>query len=150
METPDSNAPEEIQLRIQALADNELPEEEIAPVLEAIQGSYEYREQYAELLKLKRKLAGVAVSDPGSDWVARAERRIGRRLFRGTGTLLFVISYLALLGVGVVALFREAEIPLYVAILVGIGLAGLLSLLAGAIADRVRERKTDKYRGVLR
>ena len=150
METPDINTPEEIQLRIQALADNELPEEEIAPVLEAIQGSYEYREQYADLLKLKRKLAGLAVKDPGPDWVMRAERRIGRRLFRGTGTLLFVFSYLALLGVGAVALFRDAEIPLYVAILVGIGLAGLLSLLAGAIADRVRERKTDKYRGVLR
>ena len=38
---------ESIKLRIQALADNELPEHEIGEVLNAVQGSYEYREEYA-------------------------------------------------------------------------------------------------------
>ena len=141
---------EEVQLKIQALADNELPEEEIGPVLAAVQGSYEYREEYAELLRLKRRLAGVVASDPGTDWVVAAERSITRKLFRGAGTVFFVGSYLALLGAALIALFRDADTPLYVSILVGVGIAGLVVLLASAIADRVRESKTDKYRGVIR
>jgi hypothetical protein len=141
---------DEIQLKIQALADNELPEEEIGQVLAAVQGSYEYREEYAELLRLKKRLSGVLSKGPGSDWVLAAERSITRKLFRGVGTVFFIGSYLALLGVAVATLFRDSDVPVYVSVLVGVGIAGLLVLLGTAIADRVRESKTDKYRGVIR
>jgi hypothetical protein len=149
MDETELNA-QRIELRIQALADNELPEEEIPEVLEAIQGSYEYRKQYAEVLALKRRLAGLVVRDPGPDWVAAAEKRVARKLFRGTGTVFIIGSYLALLAVGLVSLFRDPDVPLYVSVLVGVGALGLFVLLGNAIADRVRERKTDKYRGILR
>jgi len=139
-----------IELKIQALADNELPESEIPEVLAEIQGSYEYRQQYAEMLSLKRRLAGLAIRPPGPDWVAAAEKRVLRKLFRGTGTTLFVASYLALLGVGFVYLFRDPDVPIFISVLVAVGALGLFVLLGNAIADRVRERKTDKYRGVLR
>lgn len=149
MDRDESNV-DSIQLRIQALADNELPEEEIPEVLDSIQGSYEYRQQYAEILTLKRQLAGLAIKSPGPDWVARAERRIFRRIFRGTATVLFLGAYLALFGVGLVFLLRDPEVPRYVSVLVAVGAVGLVLLLANAISDRVRERKTDKYRGVIR
>ena len=141
---------EEIQLKIQALADNELPEGEIGPVLEAVQGSYEYREEYAELLRLKKRLSGVVGKGPGSDWVLAAERSISRKLFRGIGTVFFIGSYLALVGVAIVTLFQDSEVPIYVSILVGVAILGLVVLLGNAIADRVRESRTDKYRGVMR
>ena len=141
---------EEIQLKIQALADNELPEEEIGAVLEAVQGSYEYRQEFADLLRLKRRLSGMIARGPGADWVIAAERSISRKLFRGVGTVFFIGSYLALLGVAVVTLFRDSDVPAYVSILVGVGIVGLAVLLGTAIADRVRESRTDKYRGVIR
>lgn len=141
---------QDMRLKIQALADNELPEEEIEPVLDAIQGSYGYREEYAALLRLKRQLSGLAVQDPADDWVAQAERRITRKLGRGFGNTLFIGSYVALLGVAIVSLFRDPEVPLVVSILVGVGVLGFVALLATAIADRVRESRTDKYKGVIR
>lgn len=144
------NNNDEIRLKVQALADNELPEQEIGPVLEMIQGSYEYRAEYADLLRLKKRLAGCVVPEPGQDWVAHAERSVMRKLFRGAGTVFFVGSYLGLLAFGLASLFRDPGVPLFASLLVGAGILGLLVLLGSAIADRVRENKTDKYRGVMR
>ena len=144
------NDTEEIQLKIQALADNELPEAEIGPILESVQGSYEYRQEYAELLRLKKRLSGVVGKGPGSDWVLAAERSITRKLFRGIGTVFFIGSYLALLGVALLTLFQDSGVPILVSILVGASVLGLVVLLGTAIADRVRENRTDKYRGVMR
>ena len=140
---------DEIHLRIQALADNELPEEEIDAVLAEIQGSYEYRNEYADLLRMKRRISGTAVRAP-EDWLARAEKRVSRRISRGTGLLLFVGSYVVLIGYALFTLFREPSVPLIVSVLIGSLVLGLIVLLVNAIADRVRESKTDKYRELIR
>lgn len=141
---------EEIRVRIQALVDNELRESEIEPLLEEIQGSYAYRAEYAELLKLRRRLGAGVVPPVSSDWVARAQRRISRRLSQTIGATLLVGSYVALLGYALVTLFAEPDVPRPVAILVALGVAGVVALLANAIADRIRERKTDRYREIIR
>jgi len=141
---------DEIHMKIQALVDNELPESEVDSVLATIQGSYEYRQEYAELLKLRRSLGAGPAGRLPDDWLAKAERKISRRLSRGIGTLLFVGSYLLLLGYAVFSLFDDPDVPLIVSVLVLSGIAGVAVLLANAIADRVRERKTDKYRGIIR
>ena len=141
---------DEIRLKIQALADNELPEEEIEPTLDLIQGSYEYRREYAELLRLKRHLNAQPIPPVTEEWIERAERRISRRISRGTGTVLFVGSYLVLLGYAIFTMFRDPEVPLIVAVLVSTVVLGAGVLLGSAIADRVRERKTDKYREIIR
>lgn len=141
---------EEIRMRIQALVDNELPEQEIEPVLDRIQGSYEYRREYADLLRLRRKLATGSAPPPPQEWIDRAERRISRRIARGTGVILFVGSYLGLLGYGLLTLFRTPDVPRPVSLLVAATAAGAVVLLGNAIADRVRERRTDKYREIVR
>ena len=141
---------DEIRFKIQALADNELPEEEIEPTLDLIQGSYEYRREYAELLRLKRHLNAQPIPPVTEEWIERAERRISRRISRGTGTVLFVGSYLVLLGYAIFTMFRDPEVPLIVAVLVSAVVLGAGVLLGSAIADRVRERKTDKYREIIR
>ena len=148
---PIDNLPtDEILVKIQALADNELPESEIDSVLEAIQGSYEYRDEYAALLKLRRSLGAGPAGRPSEDWLAKTERKISRRLSRGIGTLLFIGSAVALLAYATVSMFRDPDVPRFVSILAAGGAAGAAILLVSAIADRVRERKTDKYRGIIR
>ena len=142
--------PDEIAMKIQALADNELPEQEIDAVLETIQGSYEYRSEYVELLKLKRRLGTGPAPRVSEEWLARAERRVSRRVSRSTGTLLFLGSYIVLFGYALFTLFRDPSLPLMVAVLVTVGVGGAVVLLTSAIADRVRERKTDKYREIIR
>lgn len=141
---------DDVRMKIQALADNELPESEIEPTLEAIQGSYEYRTEYAELLKLRRQLGRGPAPPVSQDWVERAEKRISRRLSRGLGMLLFVGSYAVLLGYAVLTMFRDPDVPLIVSVLMVTAVVGFVVLLGNAIADRVRESKTDKYRGIIR
>ena len=135
---------DDITLKIQALADNELPEEEIQTVMTAIQGSHEYRAEYVEMLRLKKRLAGEAVPELTEEWVDKLERRITRRAGRFSGNLLFIGSYVVLLGYSVYSLFRDSDVPLLVSILVGAGIVGFLLLLGGAIVDRIRESRTDR------
>ena len=142
--------PDDIHLRIQALADNELPESEIEPLLETIQGSYEYRAEYAALLRLRRRLGPGPAPDTDEEWLQKAERRISRRISRPTGTVLLVGSYVLLFAYALYALIREPGIPILVSVLVIAGVVGFVVLLVNAIADRVREGKSDRYRGVIR
>lgn len=148
---PNENIPEDdIRIRIQALVDNELPEGEIEAVLAEIEGSYEYRTEYAELLKLRRKLGPGPSQRVSDEWVERAEARVTRRIGRGLGMVLFLGSYLVLLGYAIYTILREPDVPLIVAVLILGVVAGFVVLLATAIGDRVRERKTDRYRGIIR
>ena len=141
---------DEIRFKIQALADNELPEEEIEPTLDLIQGSYEYRREYAELLRLKRQLNDQPIPPVTEEWIEQAQHRISRRISRGAGTVLLLGSYLVLLGYAIFTMFADPGVPLIVAVLVAAVVLGAAVLLVSAIRDRVHERKTDKYREIIR
>lgn len=141
---------DDVRLKIQALVDNELPESEIEPVLERIQGSYEHRREYAELLQLRRRLGTGPAPRVSEDWLDRAQRRISRRVSRGIGTVLFLGSYVLLVGYALYTLVRDPEVPVIVSVLTVSAVAGIVVLLGNAIADRVRERKTDRYREITR
>lgn len=141
---------EELKLKIQALVDNELSEEEIPDILRKIEGSYEMREDYITLLKLKKRLSGSHGPEPNREWFEQAAYRAGRRAVSWTGNLLFLGSYLALLGYALFSLLRMAEVALWEKIsLAGIAL-GFIVLLSRAIADRIEESRTDKYKGVMK
>ena len=139
-----------MRLKIQALVDNELPEDQIDDVLRAIRMSDEYTAEYADLLRLKQTVAEDAIRALPEEWLEKAEKKILRRIGRGFGQILFIGSYVALLGYSVFTMFRQPAIPVTVTILVSALLAGVVFLLGNAIADRVREGKDDKYRGIIR
>ena len=140
----------DISLKIQALADNELPADEIPALLEAIEGSHEYRDEYARLLKLKRQLAEQPEITVPEEWLEKAERSIRRRIGRNLGLFFFLGSYVGLVGYAVFTMVGTPDMPLAALILVLSFIGGAAFLLVNAIADRIRESKTDKYRGVVR
>jgi hypothetical protein len=140
----------DIKLKIQALIDNELPESEIEPLLKRIESSYEYRQEYVELKKLARRLEGVASPEPPEEWFLRVQRRFSRRLSSVVGKVLFFGSYVALIAYAVYQLLADPAEDLLVKLLIGGILVGFLALLGITISDRMVERKTDKYRGVIR
>ena len=145
-EQPDN----ELSLKIQALADNELPADEIPALLEAIEGSHEYRNEYARLLRLKRQLADQSLVTVPEEWLEKAERRIGRRIGRTLGLFFFLGSYIGLVGYAIYTMVSAPDVPLAALVLVLAFVGGAAFLLANAIVDRIRESKTDKYRGVVR
>jgi len=141
---------EELKLKIQALVDNELDEAEIPTIMDEIEGSYEMRNEYVELLRLRRRLSAIPFPEPPEEWFEKAARRRGRRLFGWTGNLLFVGSYVALLGYALLTLIRGSEASTWVKVGVAGIAAGFIVLLLRAIADRIRESRTDKYKEVMK
>ena len=77
-------------------------------------------------------------------------KRTGRMAFAGIGQVFFFGSYILLLGYALYSLFTDASEGMFIKLVVAGIFIGLLSLLGVAIADRVRESKTDKYKGVMK
>jgi hypothetical protein len=140
----------DMELKIQALVDNELPADEIAPTLESIRHDPSLQREYGELLRLKRHLGPGPSSRISDEWLQKAQRKITRKISRGVGTILLIASYVALAGYALYTIVADPETPVLVSILIGSGVLGFVLLLSNAIMDRVRERKNDKYRGVIR
>jgi hypothetical protein len=138
------------KLKVQALIDNELPEENIDDVVDHIQSCYRCRADYISLLKLQRKMKGLQYPEPPKEWFEELQKKRGRRFTSGLGLILFVGSYLVLFGYALYSLFADSGEGLFIKIVIAGIIAGILFLLGVTIADRVRESKTDKYKEVMK
>lgn len=141
---------QEAKLKVQALIDNELPEDEIDRVVDHIQSCYRCREDYVSLLKLQRKMKGLQYPEPPKEWFEELESKRGRRFSSTLGLILFIGSYIGLLGYALYSLFSDSGEGLFIKIVIGGIIAGALFLLGVTIADRARESKTDRYKEVIK
>ena len=141
---------EQAKLQMQALLDNEIEEQQIAPLIEHLESCYACRNEYIEFLKLQRKLSGIGIPEPPKEWFETLPHKVLRRSGRIAGKVLFLGSYVLLLGYALYSLFSHGSTPGIIKIgVAGIAL-GFFVLLAITIADRARENKTDRYRGVMK
>ncbi len=141
---------DEIRLRVQALADNELPAEQIPAVLEQIENSYEFRQEYRELLILKRRLSGEQIPEPPDAWFDRTTKSVARRTRSMVARIVFLGSYVSLIAYAVISLLLDSSTPGLVRLAVAGIVIGFIGLFAVALSDRMRESKHDKYKGVIR
>ena len=141
---------EEAKIKVQALIDNELTEEEIELTLSHIESCYKCRNLYKEMLVLKKTLQSVNFPEPPREWFEKLEKRVARKVAVWIGKTAFFSSYLLLLIYAVYSLIDSGETnPLVKIAVLGIG-GGLLILLGVSIADRIKEGKTDRYKEVVK
>lgn len=141
---------DEAKLKIQALADGELAESDIPDALEHVQSCYNCREEYISLLQLQKKLKGLIQHEPSAEWFEKLNRRITRKIGSSAGQILFIGSYLALIAYAVYSLFADTGAAVFIKIAVGGILVGVVTMLGITIADRIRESKDDRYKGVMK
>ena len=141
---------QEAKLKVQALIDNELPEQEIDRVIDHVQSCYRCREDYISLLKLQRKLKGLQYPEPPKEWFEKLQQKRARRFSSAFGLILFIGSYLVLLGYALYSMFSDSDEGLFIKIVIAGIIIGVLFLLGVTISDRVRESKTDKYKEVMK
>ena len=141
---------EEARYKLQALMDNELVENEIPEAVNHMESCYRCREEYIGLLTLQKKLKGAAFPEPPGEWFEKAQKKIGRRITSSFGQVLFIGSYVLLLGYLIFSLLISREVPFGLRFLIGGFTGGILVLLGVTVADRVKENKTDKYKGVIK
>ena len=141
---------EQAKLQIQALLDNEIEENQVGPLISHLESCYTCRNEYISFLRLQRKLAGIGVPEPPKEWFEHLPNKVLRRTGRVFGKALFFGSYALLLGYALYNLLSDRNTAGIIRIAVaGIAL-GFVVLLGITIADRVRESKDDRYRGVVK
>jgi predicted anti-sigma-YlaC factor YlaD len=141
---------EEARFKSQLLIDDELNEEEIAPVMEHIESCYKCREEYISFLKLRKKLSGIKNPAPEEEWFETLSKKKGRRFVGGFGLILLAVSYILLLGFALFTLFSDSAEGLFIKIVVAVGVLSVIVLFITALTDRIKESKTDKYKGVIK
>ncbi|MEW5814309.1 MAG: hypothetical protein AB1798_02795 [Spirochaetota bacterium] len=139
-----------IKLKMQALTDHELAESEIPAVIGHLESCYKCRDEYISLLKLQRRMKGLSVPEPQPEWFEALPGKVLRKTTALAGKILFFGSYLLLLGYAVFSLFIDKSADLFIKIAIGALLGGIVVLLGVSIADRIRESKNDRYKGVLK
>ena len=103
-----------------------------------------------DLLRLQRKMKGFKIPEPSEEWFESFPKRIFRRASGSAGRLLFFGSYILLLGYTLYSFFSSSDTDLFLKLVTGGVVFGALLLFGVTIADRMKERKTDKYRGVMK
>ncbi len=141
---------DEIKLKLQAITDNELDEKEIPLVFGHIENCYRCRNDYIELLQLQRKMNNVKYPEPPREWFEDLYKNIPRKISSAAGKVLLLVSYVLLLVWFVFSFFIKDDISLITKVLTGGVVSGLVVLFAVTLTDRLRERKDDKYKGVIK
>jgi hypothetical protein len=141
---------EEAKINSQLLIDDELNEEEIAPLMEHLESCYKCRDEYIGLLKLRKKLAGIKGPAPDEQWFESMQRRKGRKFFSGTGLILMIGSWILLAGYALFTMFNDPGESLFMKIVIAAAAVSVIVLFITALTDRLKERKTDKYKGVMK
>ncbi len=141
---------DEAKLKINALIDNEIDERDIDPLLEHLSTCQSCRNYYKEMLKVSREMNRIQIPDPTDEWYYSFRKKFLRKTGGILGRILFIGSYALLLLYAFYQIFISKEEKLAIKLILGGVLAGIIILLTVTIADRIRESKNDKYKGVIR
>jgi len=140
----------EARLKMQALIDRELGEEEIPRVIDHMESCYGCRQEYIGFLRLQKKLESGDYPEPPREWFDQLEKNRPRRALARLGLILMVGSYAVLALYGLFQAFSEGSEEFLPKLLFGGIMGGALLLLAITFSDRRRESRTDRYKDVKR
>lgn len=141
---------EQAKLQTQALLDNEIEEQQIAPLISHLESCYACRNEYISFLKLQRKLGGIRIPEPPKEWFEKLPNKLLRRTSKIFAKVLFFGSYALLLGYALYSLLSDRNTENIIKVAVAGIAVGFLVLLGITVADRVRESKDDRYKGVMK
>jgi hypothetical protein len=99
---------------------------------------------------LQRKLAGIRIPEPPKEWFEKLPNKVLRRTSKFFAKVLFFGSYALLLGYALYSLLSDRNTENIIKIAVAGIAVGFLVLLGITVADRVRESKDDRYKGVMK
>ena len=141
---------EEAKLKLNALIDNEIEEDEIEPLILHLAQCSRCRKEYQELVKVYKQLKRIGVPEPAPEWYEEFQKKLLRKISGIGGKVFFIGSYILLIGYTFYQIFVSGDADVFIKVIVGGIGAGFILLLGVSIADRIRESKDDRYRGVIR
>jgi hypothetical protein len=145
---------ENIDLRIMAFIDGELPEDQMIEVKKMINREKSYREKYNELLKIKEVTHAMKLKKLPEMYWDEYWRHIYNRLERGISWILISIGAIIVLSYGlwnfVNQLLADHNLDPLLKIGILILLIGAIILMISVIREKLIIKKIDKYKEVER
>ncbi len=139
---------QEIEVLLSGYLDGELTQQDRQRVRVYLERDERYREILAELERVKTETQRLHYEEPSSgDWKAM-EKSLVQDVSRGLGWMILSVWAVAVTSYGLWELATAPDDPLTGKLLVfGFFLAVAL-LFCSVLTQRMRESRTDKYRGV--
>ena len=142
---------DEARIQCSALIDGELKDDKIIKtLLNHLESCYNCRNEYLQLVEINAKMNNIKIPEPEQEWWDSLPQKVIRRFSGGIGLLFFVGSYLLLLGYSIFTTLLKPDVSQIIKFsILGI-VVGIIILISVSIADRIKEAKNDKYKGVIR
>ena len=138
----------EIEVLLSGYLDGELTQQERQKVDVYLERDERYREILAELERVKTETERLHYEEPSSgDW-RTMEKSLVQDVSRGLGWIILSIWAVALTSYGLWELAAAPDEPLTGKLLVFGFFLGVALLFCSVLTQRMRESRTDKYKGV--
>ena len=138
----------EIEVLLSGYLDGELTQQERQKVGVYLERDERYREILAELERVKTATERLHYEEPSSgDWKTM-EQSLVQDVSRGLGWIILSIWAVALTSYGLWELAAAPDEPLTGKLLVFGFFLGVALLFCSVLTQRMRESRTDKYKGV--
>ena len=138
----------EIEVLLSGYLDGELTQQERQKVGVYLERDERYREILAELERVKTETESLNYEEPNSgDWKIM-EKSLVEDVSRGLGWVILSVWAVVLTSYGLWELATAPDEPLLGKLLVFGVFLGVALLFFSVLAQRVRESRTDKYKGV--
>jgi predicted anti-sigma-YlaC factor YlaD len=106
------------------------------------------RRKLTELTELRRRMGKARLSLVGEDKWRETMNDAGNNVLRRLGWILFIAGLLVIGGIGLVAFIGDDSISMSTKLALTAAYGGLAILFVSVLRQRLRERKTDKYKDV--
>ena len=137
---------EEAKLKTSALIDNEIDEKDVPDMISHLESCYRCRNEYIELLSLQKRMKSQPFPEPPTD----CPQGSCVALWVWSGGFSFSLSYALLLAFTLYSYFPSSGEGLFVKLAIGGVSWGVVILFGMTLLDRIREQKTDRYRGIMK
>ena len=138
----------EIEVLLSGYLDGELTQQERQKVGVYLERDERYREILAELERVKTETERLHYEEPSSgDWKTM-EKSLVQDVSRGLGWIILSIWAVSLTSYGLWELAAAPDEPLTGKLLVFGFFLGVALLFCSVLTQRMRESRTDKYKGV--
>lgn len=141
---------DEIEVYLSGYVDGELPQQQRQGVKAHLEACADCRRLVDELSRIKQETRELAYQRPSQKEWKRMERRIFQNVSRGIGWLILIVWAIFTSGYALFHLATAPDEPLIEKIIVFGLFLGLGLLFLSVLSERLREARSDRYRGIQR
>ncbi len=139
---------DEIEIYLSGFVDEELPQQQQQGVVSHLESCPRCRQLVEDLRRIKRETQQLSYQPPSTNEWKRVERHIFQAASRGAGWLILIVWSIFTSGYALFHLATAPDEPLIEKIIVFSLFLGLGLLFLSVLTERMRDARTDRYKGV--